>query len=327
MLPFKAERVYDSSEKNSIIVEQNSQMEFTSRQLRAFLLVAQHRSFSRAAEELYITPSGLSVLVRELEAQLGFRLFDRTTRHVVLTSHGADLLAVAQQSLTALDAAVSHIGRSANQASQSLTLGAPPSIAANIVTHALKEFRAHRPDLKIQLFDERSAAILQLVLAGKLDMGVGIFPRKPGIRRTPFFRAPLMVIRPKREPAFRRASTTWSALKGETLISLPSFSPIQRIVDKHLAQAGVVSRKGVSINLLDTQIAMVEAEEGIAIIPSFGLIACRNRKVVMSRLISPVVEVEFHQISNRGKKLPRAADEFSMFLKSFFTRELATKSA
>jgi LysR family transcriptional regulator, carnitine catabolism transcriptional activator len=298
-------------------------MDFTSRQLRAFLLVAQHRSFSRAAEILYITPSGLSILIRELETQLGFRLFDRTTRHVVPTAHGTELLAVAQKSVAALDAAVAHIGRSAMHASQTLTLGAPPLIAANIVTHAIKEFRGHRPDLRIQLFDERSPAILQLVLAGKLDMGVGIFARAPGIRRTPFFRSPLMVIRPDKEPAFRRASTTWSALKGEKLVSLPSFSPIQQIVDKHLAQAGVVSRQSVSINLLDTQIAMVEADEGIAIIPSFGLPACRNRRVVTSRLINPVVEVEFHQISDRGKKLPAGADDFSAFLKSFFARELA----
>ncbi len=299
-------------------------MDFTSRQLRAFLLVAQHRSFCRAAEALYITPSGLSILIRELEAQLGFRLFDRTTRHVVPTAHGTEFLAVAQKSMAALDAAVSHIGRSATHASQTLTLGAPPLIAANIVTYAIKEFRAHRPDLRIQLFDERSPAILQLVLAGKLDMGVGIFARASGIRRTRFFRSPLMVIRPEKEPAFCRASTTWSALKGEKLISLRSFSPIQRIVDKHLAQAGVISRQSVSINLLDTQIAMVEAGEGIAIIPSFGLPACRKRRVVTSRLINPVVDVEFHQISNRGKTLPPGADEFSAFLKGFFARELAT---
>jgi LysR family carnitine catabolism transcriptional activator len=97
-------------------------------------------------------------------------------------------------------------------------------------------------------------------------------------------------------------------------------------VDKHLAQAGVVSRQSISINLLDTQIAMVEADEGIAIIPTFGLPACRNRKVVTSRLINPVVDVEFHQISNRGKRLPPGADEFSAFLKSFFARELATSA-
>ena len=67
---FKAGTVYDTSQNNLTISEEYSRMDFTSRQLRAFLLVAQHRSFSRAAEVLYITPSGLSVLIRELELQL-----------------------------------------------------------------------------------------------------------------------------------------------------------------------------------------------------------------------------------------------------------------
>jgi LysR family carnitine catabolism transcriptional activator len=295
-------------------------MDFTSRQLRAFLLVAQHRSFSRAAEALFITPSGLSVLVRELEVQLGFRLFDRTTRHVALTRSGTELLAVAQKSLAELDAATSRIGRSDNQASQSLSVGAPPLVSANIITQAIKEFRAHRPSLRVQLFDERSPVILQRVQSDKLDLGLGMFAPTPGIRRVPFLSFLLIVIRPDKDLAFRRTSMTWSALNGERLIMLPPHSPIQEVVDKHLAQSRAVPRQSVAINMLDTQIAMVEADEGLAIIPSFGLMACRDRKVVMSRLINPVVEVEFHQISNRGKKLPPGADEFTEFLKSFFTR-------
>ena len=130
-------------------------MDFTSKQFRAFLLVAQHRSFSRAAEALYITPSGLSVLIRELETQLGFRLFDRTTRHVGLTSYGNDLLGVVRQSLEKVDSTVSRIGRSAAEASLSLSIGAPPLIAANVlpedfvVTGPTSEFKcsmsAERP--------------------------------------------------------------------------------------------------------------------------------------------------------------------------------------
>jgi LysR family transcriptional regulator, carnitine catabolism transcriptional activator len=57
-------------------------MEINTRQLRAFRLVAQHRNFTRAAEALFMTPSGLSVIIKELESRVGFRLFDRTTRHV-----------------------------------------------------------------------------------------------------------------------------------------------------------------------------------------------------------------------------------------------------
>jgi DNA-binding transcriptional LysR family regulator len=126
----------DTSSNISIIVEVLSGMDFTSRQFRAFSLVAQHRSFSRAAEELYITPSGLSVLIRELETQLGFRLFDRTTRHVGLTSSGSELLGVVRESLEKLDAAVSRVGQSAAKASLSLSVGAPPLVAADILPEA-----------------------------------------------------------------------------------------------------------------------------------------------------------------------------------------------
>jgi len=295
-------------------------MDFTSRQLRAFLLVAQHRSFSRAAEALFITPSGLSVLIRELEIQLGFRLFERTTRHVAPTPYGAELVGVVQRNLTELDAATSRIGQSASAAEQSLIIGAPPLISANIMVQAIKEFRAHRPNLRIQLYDEKVSTILQLVQSGKLDLGLGTFGSATGVRRTPFFRSPLVVIRPDKDPAFRRATTTWSALRNEKLITLHLTGHIQQLVSKHLAQAGIKTSANTSINLLDTQIAMVEADEGVAVIPSFGLAACRNRRVFMSRLVSPVVSIGLYLISNRAKKLPPGADEFTRFLKIFVSR-------
>src|SRR5262249_43561817 len=136
---------YNRYSRSIPVVEGFSTMEFTSRQLRAFLLVAQHRSFSRAAEALFITPSGLSVLIRELETQLGFRLFERTTRHVAPTPYGAELVAVVQRNLAELEATSSRIGKSAGRADQLLTLGAPPLISANIMVQAIKEFRALRP--------------------------------------------------------------------------------------------------------------------------------------------------------------------------------------
>src|SRR5262245_585404 len=98
--------------------------DFSSRQLRAFLLVATHHNFTRAAEALFITPSGLSLLIRELENQLGFRLFDRTTRHVALTVQGRQLLAVARRSLEDLDRATSRIRVTAREASDMLSVGA-----------------------------------------------------------------------------------------------------------------------------------------------------------------------------------------------------------
>jgi LysR family transcriptional regulator, carnitine catabolism transcriptional activator len=156
---------------------------------------------------------------------------------------------------------------------------------------------------------------------GKLDMSLGaFFEPAPGIRRTPLFRFSLIVIRPDNDPALRRASTTWSALKEERLLSLSPSNVVQKFIDKHMARAGLVVPRASEFNLQDTMIAMVEAGQGIAIIPSFVLPACRNRKVVMSRLVNPVVNVDFSRVSLRGKKLPPGADDFTTFLQGYIAR-------
>jgi DNA-binding transcriptional LysR family regulator len=296
-------------------------MNVTSKQLRAFSLVAQHRNFSRAAEAVFITPSGLSVLIRELESQLGFRLFDRTTRHVVLTAYGHEFLSIAQKSLAELEGAVSRIGRSAIESSRTLSVGASPLIAANVLPQAIREFRSHRPDLRIELNDCEPASIIPMVESGKVHIGLRVlFKPTPGLRRIPLFRFCLMVVRADNDPAFRRASTTWTALKDEKLIPLVPSNEIQQLVNKHLAQAGITVEPAGVINYVDTLLAMVEAEEGSGIVPSWALAACRNRKVVMSRLINPVVNLDFYQISSRGKQLPPGANDFTSFLQSYIAR-------
>ena len=86
-------------------------MNITSRQLTAFVLIARHESFSRAAEQMYITQSGISIIVRDLESQLGFRLFDRTTRKVKVSEFGARFLPIATRYLSELERAAQDIRR------------------------------------------------------------------------------------------------------------------------------------------------------------------------------------------------------------------------
>jgi LysR family carnitine catabolism transcriptional activator len=318
MLVFRTTAIYNTSSKNLTVDEEYSMIDFTSRQLRAFLLVAHHCSFSRAAGALFITPSGVSVLIRELEIQLGARLFDRTSRHVALTSRGAELLAVAQRNLQELDGAMSRIGRPATKTGVSLSLGAPPLLMATVIATAIQEYRSQRPELRFQLFDGDTTSVMHQVESGALDMGLGLFFKHlPGIRRIPLFRFSLMVIRADSGEQPRRATTTWSALKGEKLVSLQPSLPLQQFVDRHLRQAGVVPQPSLVVNYLNTQIAMVEAGEGVAIIPSYGLPACRSRKLVMSRLTNPTVPVAFSQILRGGRKLPPVAEEFTSFVQNY----------
>jgi LysR family transcriptional regulator, carnitine catabolism transcriptional activator len=295
-------------------------VDFTSRQLRAFLLVAQHQNFTRAADALFITPSGLSVLIRELERQLGFRLFDRTTRHVALTAHGSQLLAVARRSLEELDTAMSRIAQTVRETGDTLSVGAGLLHAANIFPAAIREFRSRRSDVRIQLFDADATSIVERVQAGGLDIGFGFFKSVPGISRTRFFRFPLMVIHPESGTSPRRSSMTWSALKGERLILQAPPAPLRQLINEHLAQAGVDARSAIEVNRLDTLIAMVEAGEGTGIVSASTLPVCRHRNVVMTRLVNPVVLVDFYQIRNRGRKLSPAAEEFSAFLQGYIAR-------
>ena len=280
-------------------------------------MVARHRSFARAAEALLITPSGLSVLIRELERQVGFRLFDRTTRQVSLTALGSDLLAVTEPSLATLDAAMSRIEQTAKGRERWVSIGTTPWLAANVLPPAIRQFRERLPDLRVRLFDGLLSEIEERVQTGKLDIGVGLFKNAPGLRRTPFFSFALMVVTPDQGFVINNVATRWSSLDRRRLISLTNDYPHQLLIDKQLAKAGVTVVRGQVVKLLETQIALVEANEGIAVIPSFGMLACRNRKVTMSELIDPVVNLDFYQITNRGSRLSDDANGFSAFLKTY----------
>lgn len=295
-------------------------MDVNSRQLRAFLLAAQHHNFTRAAEALFITPSGLSVLIRQLEHQIGFRLFDRTTRHVVLTDQGRQLLVVAQRTLEELDGAVSRIGETAKAANDVFSVGAGLLAAAHILPGAIREFRQHRPDVRIHLLDADMPTILQRIRGGTLDLAFGFLESTPGISRTRFFRFPLMVIHPHHGAAPRRGSMAWSVLRGQPLILQAPPAPLRQLIDEHLTRAGVDPRAATSLNRLETVVAMVEAGQGIGIVPASALPLCRHRNVTMTRLVSPTVVADFYQIRNRGRKLSPAAEEFSSFLQGYIAR-------
>lgn len=293
-------------------------IDFTSRQLRAFLLVAQYRSFSRAAAALFITPSGLSLLIRELETQLGTRLFDRTTRQVALTTSGTELLAVAQRNLLELDSTMSRIGRLSGETTPWFSLGAPTFWTASVLAQAIKEFRSRRPAFRIQIFDGDTATIMPKVESGALDIGLGFFFKNlPGIRQTPLFRFSLVVIRGNTAHRSRQTSITWAALRHEKIVALQPSLPLQQLIERHLAKANVVYQPSLVLNYLNSQIAMVDAGEGIAIVPSFTLPECQRRGLLMSRLINPVVHLDLCQIRKGGKRLPPIAEEFTAFLQTY----------
>jgi DNA-binding transcriptional LysR family regulator len=289
-------------------------VEYSSRQLRAFILVAQYRSFATAAGRMFVTPSGLSVMIRELESQVGVRLFDRTTRHVALTAAGSALLSAVEPALSQVDGAMSRVSGASAAETPSLAVGASQFMAASVLPHALRAFRSRQPAFEIQVADRVSSTIAQEVEAGKLDVGLGVFfSHLRGIRRTPLFRFSFLAIRPADSHAPRRP-TSWASLKRETLISQDPTSPMQQVIDKHLVRAGVVQRPAMVLSTPYTVLGMVEAGHGVGIIPSYWLGESERRAIVASRLTNPTVRLDFQQIQQAGRKLSSVAEEFVSFL-------------
>src|SRR5690606_35561738 len=117
--------------------------------LAAFREVAQHKSFSRAARELHVTPSAVSHRIAELESQLGVALFVRTTRSVQLTPVARDLLSSVELGLGHIHEGLSRV-RQAGAAS-ALTVSCSTSFAIRFLLPRLGEFRQAHPELEVHM--------------------------------------------------------------------------------------------------------------------------------------------------------------------------------
>ena len=290
-------------------------MNLNIRQVRAFLLTARYRSFSRAAEQLYISQSGISVMMREMEAQLGFRLFNRTTRKVTLTEFGKKLLPVADASLQALQASIAELAHAASNELRRFTVGVTPLIATHLAPPAVAEYSRENPNVQIRLYDAERPRIIAMVESGELDMGIGVFMKPTSnVRAVPLARFELMAIGPRRS---RGRSLTWEALAELPLIALPPDSNIQQLVTRYLARGGRKRPPDLIVNSLEAQIAMAEAGGGYAVLPTFAVPACKRWRVAMHALADPTAELDLYRIHNRGKALPAEIQRFSAFLQSY----------
>lgn len=137
--------------------------------LLAVAAVARHGNFTRAALACGVSTSALSQSVRALEAQLGVRLFNRTTRRVALTEAGAQFLARVQPALAEIEAAFDALDASRDQPAGTLRINLPRVASELLVLPHLAEFMERHPQIRLELALEDAFA--DLVGAG-FDAGI-----------------------------------------------------------------------------------------------------------------------------------------------------------
>jgi len=290
-------------------------MNLSMRQIRAFLHVARAGSFTRAAERVHMTQAGLSILVREVERQLGARLFDRSTRAVVLTEAGRRFAVVAESVLAQLDDATAEVDAMGRQTRQQLRIAATPLVSSQLLPHMLARFRQTHPEVKIQLQDSDLDGVQALVEAGAADVGLGFFFKvSAGLVRRQIASFPLMKVSPAKAPPTALGRASWASLRAAQLITLPADNPIQRAVDQHLHKLGIVHEEQLPVSFFSTIISMVEAGFGMAVIPTFAVAACRRYHVKLDLLGSPQMKLGFYRIARRGAAQTQAMKDFDEVL-------------
>ena len=165
------------------------------RQLEAFVALATELHFGRAADQVHLAAPSLSELIRRLEIELGTPLFVRTTRRVVMTPAGAELLPRARSILEELKAARSAVRQVATGASGTLHLGITPPVAPILAPYLIGEFGAKAPKVTVELRRMWLPNLIAALTSGEIDVGItsGIHSVPAGITTAVFCAERLLV--------------------------------------------------------------------------------------------------------------------------------------
>ncbi len=299
-------------------------LHITLRQLQAFLAVAASGSFTRAAEQLHVTQAGLSAMVRELESQLECRLFERTTRQVVLTDAGHHLRPVAERSLADLRRAAGDLRARGEATRQRLRVGCTPLIAAGVMPEVLDRLQADAPGLQIELYDAERQQLARALYDSRLDVALGaFFERMTGLRRQVVFASELALVH--RGPPAADARR-WQTLRDEPLITLPDGNPIQRLVERQRGGAGANARPLHVVVHLETMLALVAAGHGKAVVPAFSRLAPQYADLAWTPL-RPRVACDYLALTRAGDRPSPALQTFLQVFRQVCEPRLAAGSA
>ncbi|MBV7699819.1 LysR substrate-binding domain-containing protein [Streptomyces sp. TRM70350] len=240
------------------------------RHLQHFVAVAEDQHFTRAAERLMVSQSGLSASIRALERELQTPLFVRTTRRVTLTPAGRALLGEAERILAQVRAAHEAVAAVQGVLRGMLALGTEQCIAGVNVARLLAAFRHRHPDVEICLRQAGSGALAEEVAAGRLDLAFAVRTQEDTdqLRSVPLTSEPMTVLcHPTHRLAAAGAAVTPQELGGEVFVDFhPDWGP-RRATDAAFARAGVRRTVALEVNDVHSLLDLLDENLGIAVVP------------------------------------------------------------
>jgi DNA-binding transcriptional LysR family regulator len=236
-------------------------------QLEAFLQVARHRSFSRAAEALFLTQPSVTARIQTLERELGERLFERTGRSVTLTDAGVAFMTHAQRAITAVQEGVDAIEAVRHGDVGSIRVGASSSIATYALPRAIKRFRMARPRVHIHLSTGATEDIIDRLLASEIHVAITRLTQHPEIASVHLYNDDLSLVVQPGHPFARRGRVAVNEVGREPFLFFERTSSYHSLVYSMFLRVGVVPESVMELDSLEATKHMVGAGLGIAILP------------------------------------------------------------
>lgn len=282
----------------------------TLRQLEVFLAIARARSYRQAAEALHTSQPALSQHVRELEAELGVRLFDRLSRGVVMTEAGRLLEERAKRVFATLTDVREVLGELQGLQRGSLLVGASTTPGIYVLPAVIGEFRRRYPGIELRLRIANSRVIEEAIRAHEVDLGVvgghGLAPGEECLAAG-LVDELVLIVGPRHQWA-RRREVAPAALADEPLLVREEGSATRRVTERALEQAGVRWRASMELDHTEAIKQGVMAGLGVAFVSVHAVRGeMASRHLVALRLRGIRIRRHFHVIRSEARTLSGGA--------------------
>ena len=244
-------------------------MNIPQRKLEALCTLAQTGHFGEAATALGISQPTLSRHVQELEENFGFQIFDRHTRAASLTPMGEEIVAYAQNLLAFQARAEQRIEARRQGYSGHVVIAALPSFIGQIIVPLLQEMRQSRPDIAIEIIDQPSMRIRELILMDQADLGLDspVDTRFEGLIAQQLSFYSLCLVVHKAHPLAGRNSISVTELSDYELIATPIGTSLRHLSNQAFTKHDLAFKPRRELNQVFSVLGMIAANLGAAILP------------------------------------------------------------
>ena len=239
------------------------------RHWQAFVSVYQLGSMTEAARDLHLTQPAISSLVRELEASIGMRLFDRTRRALQRTAAADALIASAEHMLAEVARFGVVVKSTRSGVAAQLSLAVVPSIGTLIMPGVLAHFERRYPSIRVSVYEGWPEEALRLVTGRRVEFAVGTFEPNPDVELEALATYSLLVVCKRDSPLAQRESISWADVNRMPVVTLIPSGQMRSWIEQTFARAGERFTPAFEVSKFTSAIAMVHQNLGCTIVPSY----------------------------------------------------------